>query len=144
VTKNKKEIEPKKKTNDFEWLKSKNEIELVYKSGQTLVSKDKKLRAKYFFVDNKDVGEKVKAGLLVSSDKGNSVWRNRMKRILRELIKKEKFFLLSIVKQKKTNFLIIFSPHSITQNNFSKISLKDITAPMNEILSKLTKLSRPQ
>lgn len=142
MTKNKQETERKKKDNDFEWLKSKNESELVYKNGQTVVSKDKKLRAKYFFVDSEDVNEKVKAGLSVSSDKGNSVWRNRMKRILRELIRKEKEILLSIVKQKNTSFLIIFSPHSITQNNFNKISLKDITVPMEDILNKLKKTTR--
>jgi len=139
VTKNKEEIGRKKKTNEFEWLKSKNEIELVYKNGQTMVSKDKKLRAKYFFADNKDVNEKVKAGLSVSSDKGNSVWRNRMKRILRELIRKEKEVFLSVAKQKNTDFLIIFSPHSIDQGNFNKITLKDITSPMTDILNKLTK-----
>lgn len=139
MTKNKEEIGRKKKTNEFEWLKRKNEIELVYKNGQTMVSKDKKLRAKYFFADNKDVNEKVKAGLSVSSDKGNSVWRNRMKRILRELIRKEKEVFLSVAKQKNTDFLIIFSPHSIDQGNFNKITLKDITSPMTDILNKLTK-----
>ena len=142
MTKNKEEIGLKKKTIVFEWLNRKNEIELVYKNGQTMVSKDKKLRVKYFFADNKDFNKKVKAGLSVSSDKGNSVWRNRMKRILRELIRKEKEILLSIVKQKNTSFLIIFSPHSITQNNFNKISLKDITVPMNDILNKLKKTTR--
>lgn len=141
MTKNSEEIGRKKKTNEFKWLKNKNEIELVYKNGQTVVSKDKKLRAKYYFADNEVVNEKVKAGLSVSSDKGNSVWRNRMKRVLRELIRKEKDVLLSIVKQKNTNFLIIFSPHSITQNNLNKVSLKDITSPMSDILNKLTKLT---
>ena len=141
MTKNKKEIESKNQTNEFEWLKSKSEIELVYKNGQTVVSNDKKLRAKYYFANNEDINEKVKAGLSVSSDKGNSVWRNRMKRILRELIRKEKEILLSIVKQKNTNFLIIFSPHSITQSSFNKVSLKDITSPMSDILNKLTKIT---
>ena len=141
MTKNKKEIGSKNQTNDFEWLKRKNELELVYKNGQTVVSNDKKLRAKYYFANSEDVNEKVKAGLSVSSDKCNSVWRNRMKRILRELIRKEKEILLSIVKQKNTNFLIIFSPHSITQSNFNKVSLKDITSPMSDILNKLTKIT---
>ena len=141
MTKNKKEVGLKNQISDFEWLKSKSEIELVYKNGQTVVSNDKKLRAKYYFANNEDVNEKVKAGLSVSSDKGNSVWRNRMKRILRELIRKEKEILLSIVKQKNTNFLIIFSPHSITQSNFNKVSLKDITFPMSDILNKLTKIT---
>ena len=141
MTKNKKEVGLKNQISDFEWLKSKSEIELVYKNGQTVVSNDKKLRAKYYFANIEDVNEKVKAGLSVSSDKGNSVWRNRMKRILRELIRKEKEILLSIVKQKNTNFLIIFSPHSITQSNFNKVSLKDITFPMSDILNKLTKIT---
>jgi len=141
VTKNKEEMGRKEGTNEFEWLKRKNEIELVYKNGQTVVSKDKRLRAKYFFEDNGAVNKKVKAGLSVSSDKGNSVWRNRIKRILRELIRKEKELLLSIVKQKNTNLLLIFSPHSISQNSFNKISLKDLAAPMSDILNTLTKIT---
>ena len=139
MTKNKEEIGLKKKTIVFEWLNRKNEIELVYKNGQTMVSKDKKLRVKYFFADNKDFNKKVKAGLSVSSDKGNSVWRNRMKRILREIIRKEKEVLLSVAKHKNTDFLIIFSPHSIDQGNFNKLTLKDITSSMTDILNKLTK-----
>lgn len=139
MTKNKEEIGLKKKTIVFEWLNRNNEIELVYKNGQTMVSKDKKLRVKYFFADNKDFNKKVKAGLSVSSDKGNSVWRNRMKRILREIIRKEKEVLLSVAKHKNTDFLIIFSPHSIDQGNFNKLTLKDITSSMTDILNKLTK-----
>ena len=111
----------------------------MFTHGQTLVSRDKKLRAKYLFVEDKDKSEKVKVGLSVSSNKGNSVWRNRIKRILRELIRKEKESLLSIVRQKNKKFLIIFSPLSINQDNFNKISLENLTAPMTDILNKLTK-----
>jgi len=136
VTKNKNEIKRKKNSNDFEWLKKENDFRLVYKNGQSLVSQDKKLKAKYFFLDDED-NNKVKAGISVSSDKGNSVWRNRIKRILRESIKNEKETLLKIAKQKNSELLLIFSPDLINQNNFKQISFRDLSEATSSILNGL-------
>jgi len=136
VTKNKDEIKRKKNSNDFEWLKKENDFRLVYKNGQSLVSQDKKLKAKYFFLDDED-NNKVKAGISVSSDKGNSVWRNRIKRILRESIKNEKETLLKIAKQKNSELLLIFSPDLINQNNFKQISFRDLSEATSSILNGL-------
>jgi len=136
VTKNKDEIKRKKNSNDFEWLKKENDFRLVYKNGQSLVSQDKKLKAKYFFLDDED-NDKVKAGISVSSDKGNSVWRNRIKRILRESIRNEKETLLKIAKQKNSELLLIFSPYLINQNNFKQISFRDLSEATSSILNGL-------
>lgn len=136
MTKSRKIIQHKRKVNDFEWLKSNIDFELVYKNGQTIVSKDKKLKAKYFFLDNKK-NCKVKAGISVSSDKGNSVWRNRLKRIFREAIRKEKEALSAIARQKNACLLIILSPHSINEVSLNKIYFKDIATSFFEILIRL-------
>lgn len=136
MTKNKGNIKHKRNSSDFEWLKKESEFNLVYKNGQSLVSKDEKLKAKYFFIDY-EYNNKVKAGISVSSDKGNSVWRNRMKRIIRELIRKEKETLVNIAKQKNSELLLIFSPYSINQNNFKQLSSRDLSEAASSILNGL-------
>jgi len=128
---------------NFEWLKNDKDFELVYKQGRTIISDDKKLKARYLFIDRIE-NIKVKAGLSVISKKGNSVWRNRVRRILRESLRKEIEKLLAITKQKNADLLIIFSPYSIDQNNSRKIYFRDINIPVLEILNRLKELAITQ
>jgi len=128
---------------NFEWLKNDRDFEFVYSKGRTIISEDKKLKARYLFID-KIENIKVKAGLSVISKKGNSVWRNRVKRILRESLRKEVEKLLAIAKQKSSDLLIIFSPYSIDQNKFRKIYLEDINTSVLEILNRLEELAITQ
>ena len=128
---------------NFEWLKNDRDFELVYSKGRTIISEDKKLKARYLFID-KIENIKVKAGLSVISKKGNSVWRNRVKRILRESLRKEVEKLLATAKQKRADLLIIFSPYSIDQNKFQKIYLEDINTSVMEILNRLEELAITQ
>jgi ribonuclease P protein component len=128
---------------NFEWLKNDRDFELVYNKGLTIISQDKKVRARYLFIDRSE-NIKVKAGLSVISKKGNSVWRNRVKRILRESLRKEFEKLLAIAKQKNADLLIIFSPYSIDQNNSRKIYFGDIIIPVLEILNRLKELAFTQ
>jgi ribonuclease P protein component len=128
---------------NFEWLKNDRDFEFVYSKGHTIISEDKKLKARYLFID-KIENIKVKAGLSVISKKGNSVWRNRVKRILREALRKEVEKLLAIAKQKSADLLIIFSPYSIDQNKFRKIYLEDINTSVLEILNRLEGLAITQ
>ena len=79
----------------------------------------------------------VKVGLSIISKKGISVWRNRVKRILRETLRKESRNLSAIAKEKESTLLIIFSPYTIDQNNSQKIKLSDLTNSVKEILIKL-------
>jgi len=132
-----------RKKKNFEWLKSDRDFELVFKKGLTIISSDKKLKARYLYID-KSENIKVKAGLSVISKKGNSVWRNRVKRILRETLRKEFEKLLAIAKQKNDDLLIIFSPYLIDQNNSKKIYYEDIKIPVLEILTRLKELAITQ
>lgn len=120
----------------FERLRNKNEFEIVYKNGKSIISGDKKLKAKYLFTGAGD-NIKVKLGLSVISKKGNSVWRNRTKRILRVAVRKGKDILQNLAIEKNSNLLIIFSPYSISQNNSKEIYLKDILGSVLEIINRI-------
>lgn len=117
-------------------LKTNSEFELVYKRGSFIVSPDKKLKASYLIIpENKE--KKIRIGLSVSSKKGNSVWRNRIKRIIKEALRSYDYLLNDIVKQVNTGLWIIFSPHLIDQTNYKKVFLKDIQKAAFDILIQL-------
>ena len=128
----------KKKIRSVDRLKNDNDFELVYGKGITITSEDKKIKAKYLFIKKTENGSS-KLGVTVISQKGNSIWRNRLKRILREAVIKEETTLLNIADQKNSNLLVVFSPHLINQNNSKKIFLNDIKPAVLNILKSLIK-----
>ena len=138
MTNNKKSVKPTENKIVFTRLVNKSDFELVYKAGSTIISDDKKVKAKYLFT-SKDKNNIVKIGLSVISKKGNSVWRNRIKRIIRESLRMNRDELQNIMEQKKTDLLIIFSPYSINQANSKKIFLNDIKAAVIDILIRIGK-----
>jgi len=138
VTNSRKSVKPVEKKIVFDRLINDRDFELVYKKGSVVLSEDKKIKANYLF-ESKDINNTVKIGLSVASKKGNSVWRNRIKRILRESLKIDREILRNIIELKNANLLIIFSPYSINQTNSKKIFLKEIKPAIWNILKRIGK-----
>jgi ribonuclease P protein component len=138
VTNSRKSVKPIEKKIVFDRLINDRDFELVYKTGRVVISEDKKLKANYLF-ESKDINNAVKIGLSVASKKGNSVWRNRIKRILRESVRTNREHLRNIIELKNANLLIIFSPYSINQINSKKIFLKEIKPAVLDILKRIGK-----
>jgi len=138
VTNSRKSVKPVEKKIVFDRLINDRDFELVYKRGSVVLSEDKKIKANYLF-ESKDINNTVKIGLSVASKKGNGVWRNRIKRILRESLKIDREILRNIIELKNANLLIIFSPYSINQTNSKKIFLKEIKPAIWNILKRIGK-----
>jgi len=138
VTNSRKSVKPVEKKIVFNRLINDRDFELVYKTGLVIISEDKKIKANYLF-ESKDINNTVKIGLSVASKKGNSVWRNRLKRILRESLRMDRENLQNIIELKNANLLIIFSPYSINQTNSKKIFLKKIKPAIWNILKRIGK-----
>jgi ribonuclease P protein component len=138
VTNSRKSVKPVEKKIVFNRLINDRDFELVYKTGLVIISEDKKIKANYLF-ESKDINNTVKIGLSVASKKGNSVWRNRLKRILRESLRMDRENLQNIIELKNANLLIIFSPYSINQTNSKKIFLKEIKPAIWDILKRIGK-----
>jgi len=138
VTKSRKSVKTIEKTFIFDRLINDSDFELVYKMGRVVISGNKKIKAKYLF-ESKDRNNTVKIGLSVASKKGNAVWRNRIKRILRESVRIERETLRNIIEQINTDLLIVFSPYSINQTNSKKIFLKEIKPAVLDILKRIEK-----
>lgn len=116
-----------------ERIKSKKEFELVYSRGEILFSPSNKLKAVFFIDRNPDmIG--VKTAFAVSRKSGNAVWRNRIKRLLREACRLNKSELKSAVGNRNLKLLLVFSPGNLNQTNNKKIFLKDIVSDVNDLL----------
>ena len=120
-------------------MKNKNDIELVYKKGYVIISADRKLKANYISIDSET--KKVKTAVSVSSKAGNSVWRNRLKRLIRESLRQEELILKETVFKNKLELSIIFSPYRINKTNLVYPILKEIKPAVTDILNKISKTS---
>lgn len=128
-----------KKIKIFDRLKNKNDIELVYKKGYVIISADRKLKANYISIDSET--KKVKTAVSVSSKAGNSVWRNRLKRLIRESLRQEELILKEIVFKNKLELSIIFSPYRINKTNLANPIIKEVKPAVTDILNKISKTS---
>ncbi|MCW8802958.1 MAG: ribonuclease P protein component [Ignavibacteriaceae bacterium] len=129
-----------KKVKIFDRLKSENDIEIVYNRGKVIISEDRKIKATYLSIDNGN--SRTRIATTVSSKTGNSVWRNRLKRIIRESLTQEKVFLREIVSKNKSELSMIFSPYKINQVNLQQLFLKDIKPAVTDILININKATK--
>ena len=122
-----------------ERIKSKSDIEKIYTLGKTIISMDKKVKAIYLLTSHEN-RPRIKYAVTLSSKTGNSVWRNRFKRLIRESIRVEADLLRKIIFQAKADISIIFSPGLIIQSNNRRIFLNDIKPSVLDILYKLREI----
>jgi ribonuclease P protein component len=126
-----------KKVKIFDRLKSANDIEMVYKNGNVIISTDRKIKASYLY--SEITTNRIKIAVTISSKTGSSVWRNRFKRVVREALRFEMDILKEIMLKKKSDLSIIFSQYRINQINHKQLFLKDIHPAVTDILNKLSK-----
>ncbi len=126
-----------KKVKIFNRLKREIDINAVYKMGRVIISTDRKLKVNHLYSNSET--DQVKIAVSVSSKAGNSVWRNRFKRIVRESLRQEEKILKEIVFKNKMELSIIFSPYRINQTNNQRMFLKDIKPSVIDILNKISK-----
>ena len=115
----------------LERIKKKNDFSRVYNSGKTIYSNSRKLKAIFCFGEVQS--EKIKVAFAISRKAGNAVWRNRLRRILKESYRLNKG-ILSTCNQSS---LVVFSPANLNKKKTPKLFLKDIETEMVTLLKKL-------
>ncbi len=120
-----------------ERIKSKKEFQRVYSEGNTLFSPRNSIKAIYLIVDDKS-NPGIQVAFAVHKKAGKAVWRNRMKRILREAYRLNKNLVLPRVVKSGRRLFLVFSPNSINERENKKIHLNEV---MPEVLSILNKLA---
>ncbi|MFA5804310.1 MAG: ribonuclease P protein component [Melioribacteraceae bacterium] len=121
-----------------ERIKSKNEFDLVYSAGEILFSSSQKFKA-VFFIQKESETSGIKTAFAVSRKSGIAVWRNRIKRLLRESYRLNKKAIYSEVELKKLRVFIVFSPNTINQKNSRKILLKEVMPEVIDLMNRIKK-----
>lgn len=119
-----------------EKVKRKNDFKKVYSSKKILFSSDLLVKSHYTIdLDEQIVGAKI--AVAVSTKAGQAVWRNRIKRLIRESYRLNKHALLKKTIEKKICLLIIFSPNKLSENNNKKVYYNDICSSVIELINKI-------
>lgn len=111
---------------------------MVYGAGTALFSSNQKIKLTYYITEGP--GELIiKFGVAVSKKSGSAVWRNRIKRLLRESCRLNKELLNDVSTERYNNLLMIFSPYGINQVNNRKIALNEVMPHVVELILKFKK-----
>lgn len=128
-----------------EKLKSRKLLEQLYKSGQRVSSGNKKVRALFLKGVKQGDGAQVKIAVAVSKKTGNAVVRNRIKRLLRESYRLNKFVLIDEIKDSNISLSIVFTPLALSLNDKTELRLNVFEPEVCDILKKiLSKILRDQ
>ncbi|MBN1301912.1 MAG: ribonuclease P protein component [Melioribacteraceae bacterium] len=118
-----------------ERIKREKEFDLVFNEGRTIYSNSRSLKAIFYIYTSSEASSK--AAFAVSKKAGNAVWRNRVKRLLRELYRTNKYIVLDSLINKSV--LIVFSLNSVSQKTHPKISMNNFKEDVLNLLLKIRK-----
>ena len=119
-----------------EKIKSRKEFERIFAEGTTTYSSNNIIRANYKLEYPQNITG-VFFAVAVSKKLGNAVWRNRIKRLIREAYRLNKTCLVEKCYNKNALLKIIFSPQALSQIINKRIGFSDIEPPLKEIIAKL-------
>jgi len=119
-----------------ERLRGKNAFDLVFSKGKRITSSDKLLRGVYILTDNSD-GVLVKIAVGISRKAGKAVWRNRLRRLIKEAYRLNKVLLTDRMGSLKKQVLLIILPGGFSCKTHSRPQLKQVTPALTEILSRI-------
>ena len=119
-----------------EKLKSRKDIEELFSTGITLFSSSKKIKAIYL-IEQYPEEPGIKVAFAVSRKSGKAIWRNRVKRLLRESYRLNKQILLNKIDKSSYYINIIFVPYSINMRTNKNIYLKDLIPDVIDIMSRI-------
>jgi len=118
-----------------ERVKKKRDFEKIYSFAKVLFSSDRLIKVHFLFLDSEVSGVKVAAA--VSKKAGKAVWRNRVKRLIKESYRLNKKPLLEKLLNKKIQLLLVFAPNRLSETSNKKIYLLDVSPGVVELMSKI-------
>ncbi len=121
----------------YERIKEKKNIQLLINDGSSVFSSKNSLKAKYLIQDSNEPGVKIAVG--ISRKAGKAVWRNKLKRLIRNAYRLNKIPLVEKAKQKNKIVLILFTSLSYNEENHKKLLSVEIEEEVKSLLYKIEK-----
>jgi ribonuclease P protein component len=120
-----------------ERLKSKKTFEGTLLSGKKLYSENQTIRCFYQIKNFSDV--RIQAAFIIGKKNGTAVWRNRFKRILREIFRLNKHKIISLLEKKEKSLFVIFSSHRLQQMQNKSLCYRDLESEMIGMMNVIQK-----
>ncbi len=119
-----------------ERIKNKKEFEILYSTGSSIYSTNKTIKAIYLIKKKASISE-VKMVAVAGKKQGGAVWRNRIRRLIKESYRLNKEIFLQESLTKEVSIKIIFSPYSLTERENKILKLKDIMPGVVDVMLKI-------
>ncbi len=118
-----------------ERVKKKRDFEKIYNASNVIFSSDRLI--KVHFICSENTATEIKIAAAVSKKAGKAVWRNRVKRLIKESYRLNKKALLEKVLLKKIQLLLVFSPNRLSEASNKKIYLHNVSPGVVELMNKI-------
>ena len=119
-----------------ERVKRKKDFENIFSSGKILFSTDHQIKS-IFLIEYNVEKSSVKMAAAVSKKAGKAVWRNRVKRLIKEVYRHNKQQLLYKAKEEHISLMIIFSANRLKEIRQPKVKLNNISPGIAELVDKI-------
>ena len=119
-----------------ERIKSKKDFQKIFASGKIFLSDKKNIKA-LFVIEGEPKKPGVKIATAVFKKAGNAVWRNKLKRLIRESYRLNKDILADCVLEKKLLVKIVFSVHFLNQKKNKNMKLEIIMPDIVDLMLKI-------
>ena len=119
-----------------ERIKSRKDFQQIYSQGKIFFSNQKIIKALCVFEENSKLpGVKIAAAVFKKA--GNAVWRNKLKRLIKESYRLNKEILVSRAQEEKILVKIVFSPNTMHQKKDNNLKLEIIMPEVADIMLKI-------
>lgn len=119
-----------------EIIRRKKQFELIFEAGKTVYSAKGILKATYIILDE-ELSSNVKVAFGVYKKAGVAVWRNRIKRLLRESYRLNKMSILAKAESLKKTVLIVFQLNRLNRKHNPKVALNELMPDVIDLLKKI-------
>jgi ribonuclease P protein component len=120
-----------------ERIKEKKNIQNLIQDGSSVFSSKNSLKAIYLIKDSNEPGVKIAVG--ISRKAGKAVWRNRIKRLIKNAYRLNKIPLVNSAKDNNKQILILFTSSGYNEHKNKKLDYQEI---VEEVISVLDKIER--
>ena len=123
-----------------ERITGKKNFTTVFENGSSLFSSDKKIKAvciRQIIQNDQNSKPGVQIASAISKKSGNAVWRNRIRRLIKESYRLEKLPVVEKSLEKKVLLQIIFLPVGFSKKKNPVVRLIDMKPSVEDILSQI-------